>query len=140
MNIAGNLISGQVMGETAKVLSGRFGKIAQVKEGVSVNRLDTSLSKSSQMDFAIPQSKIAGLSSGEFVGMVADNPDQKIRLKTFHCEISNDHLKIQREAARFAGLPILQSINQAMIMEKYYQVKNDVAGLIELEINVLINP
>jgi hypothetical protein len=87
MNIVGNIICGQVMGETAKLLSERFGKITQIKESVSINRNDTSISKSSQMDFAIPQSKISSLSSGEFVGMVADNPDQKIRLKVFHCEI-----------------------------------------------------
>ena len=86
-NIVGNIISGQVMGETAKLLSERFGKISQLKESVSVNRNDTSISKSSQMDFAIPQSKISSLSSGEFVGMVADDPDQKIKLKVFHCEI-----------------------------------------------------
>jgi len=87
MNIVGNIVSGQVMGETAKLLSERFGKITQIKESVSVNRNDTSISKSSQMDFAIPQSKISSLSSGEFVGMVADDPDQKIKLKVFHCEI-----------------------------------------------------
>jgi len=89
MNITGNVISGQVMGETSKLLAERFGKITQIKESVSVSRNDTSFSKSGQMDFAIPQSKIAGLSSGEFVGMVADDPTQKIKLKTFHCEILN---------------------------------------------------
>ena len=78
MNIAGNIISGQVMGETAKQLSERFGKIIQVKESVSINRTDTSISKSGQLDYAVPVSKIATLSSGEFVGMVADDPNQPI--------------------------------------------------------------
>ncbi len=87
MNIVGNIICGQVMGETAKLLAERFGKITQIKESVSVNRNDRSVSKTAQMDFAIPQSKISSLSSGEFVGMVADDPEQKIKLKTFHCEI-----------------------------------------------------
>lgn len=91
MNIAGNIISGQVIGDTAKQLSERFGKIVQVKESVSINRTDTSISKASQLDFAVPASKIAGLSSGEFVGMVADDPDQPIKLKTFHGKIINDH-------------------------------------------------
>ena len=35
MNIVGNIISGQVMGETATVLSERFGKMAQMKESIS---------------------------------------------------------------------------------------------------------
>ncbi|HWZ21431.1 MAG TPA: conjugal transfer protein MobC [Cytophagaceae bacterium] len=87
MNIVGNIICGQVMGETAKLLAERFGKITQIKESISVNRNDRSVSKTAQMDFAIPQSKISSLSSGEFVGMVADDPNQKIKLKAFHCEI-----------------------------------------------------
>ncbi len=98
MNITGNIISGQVTGETSKFLSERFGKINQVKESISINRTDTSISKSSQLDFAIPQSKIAGLSSGEFVGMVADDPTNKIKLKTFHCEVLNDHAQLSADA------------------------------------------
>ena len=81
INIIGNIISGQVTGETAKNLSDRFGKILQNRESLSINRSDTSLSKSKQLELAIPPSKISSLSSGEFVGMVADNPTHKIELK-----------------------------------------------------------
>ncbi len=139
VNICGNVISGQVMGETAKVLSERFGKIAQVKESISVNRTDTSFSKSSQMDFAIPQAKISGLSSGEFVGMVADDPDRKIKLKTFHCEIINDNLKLERGKSRFLELPVVRMVTAQMIEENYRQVKLDISGLIEAEIERLLN-
>ncbi|RYE54840.1 MAG: hypothetical protein EOP48_11445 [Sphingobacteriales bacterium] len=97
VNIAGNLISGQVTGDTAKQLSERFGKILQQKENLSINSMDTSISKNMQLDYAIPASKIASLSSGEFVGAVADNPEEKIELKTFHCEIINNHEEIKRE-------------------------------------------
>src|SRR5919202_887734 len=79
MNITGNVIRGQVSGEPAKALAERFGKILQERESVSINRMDTSLSRSKQLDYAIPASKIAALSSGEFVGMVADNPEEKIK-------------------------------------------------------------
>jgi hypothetical protein len=115
MNIAGNIISGQVVGDTAKQLSERFGKIVQVKESISINRNDTSVSKSGQLDFAVPASKIACLSSGEFVGMVADDPDQKIKLKTFHCEIVNDHESLKREQASFKELPIISAITPGMV-------------------------
>jgi len=91
MNIVGNVISGQVVGETSKLLSERFGKIVQERESISINAADTSFSRSTQLDSAIPPSKIASLSSGEFVGTVADDPQQKIQLKTFHAEIINDH-------------------------------------------------
>jgi hypothetical protein len=105
MNIAGNIISGQVAGDTSKTLAERFGKIIQVKESVSINRNDTSLSKSAQLDFATPASKIAALCSGEFVGMVADDPYQKTKLKSFHCEILNDESALQFEEKHFKELP-----------------------------------
>lgn len=139
MNIAGNLISGQVSGETSKSLSERFGKIVQLKESVSVNRNDTSVSKSGQLDFAVPSSKIASLSSGEFVGMVADDPQEKIKLKTFHCEILNDHEALNREQNSFKELPIVRQINQAAINENYFKIKQEVEELIEHEIEVLLN-
>src|SRR5471030_1316382 len=73
MNIVGNIISGQVTGDTAKQLSERIGKIMQERNSVSINSNDTSISKSTQLDYAVPASKISRLSSGTFVGMVADN-------------------------------------------------------------------
>ena len=76
LNIMGNVISGQVRGETAKFLSEKFGRIMQDRESISINSSDTSISKSKQLKQAIPASTIASLSSGEFVRMVADNPDQ----------------------------------------------------------------
>jgi hypothetical protein len=139
MNIAGNIISGQVTGETSKSLSERFGKIVQLKESVSVNRNDTSVSKSGQLDFAVPSSKIASLSSGEFVGMVADDPQEKIKLKTFHCEILNDHEALNREQNSFKELPLVRHIDQATIHENYFRIKQEVDELIEHEIEVLLN-
>ena len=57
------------------------------------------------MDFATPASKIAALCSGEFVGMVADDPYQKTKLKSFHCEILNDESALQFEEKHFKELP-----------------------------------
>src|ERR1700721_52065 len=139
MNIVGNVISGQVMGETAKSLAERFGKIVQIKESVSINRNDTSVSKSGQLDFAIPASKIAALSSGEFVGMVADDPDHKIKLKTFHCEIVNDPKALINEQKYVKPLPIRSSVNQEIVLKNYFQIRQDVSNLIESEIEILLN-
>ena len=139
MNICGNIISGQVMGETSKMLSERFGKIMQVKDSVTVNRNDTSFNKSTQMDFAIPQSKIASLSSGEFVGMVADDPNEKIRLKIFHCEIINDHDALIDEKKLHKELPFIKEINYEIIYENYRQIKNEINSIIKYEIEILMN-
>lgn len=139
MNITGNIISGQVTGETSKALSERFGKINQVKESISINRTDTSISKSSQLDFAIPQSKIAGLSSGEFVGMVADDPTQKIKLKTFHCEIINDHVQLRTETEAYSPLPSLNPVNNQMINNNFKGIKLQITQLVESEIERIMN-
>lgn len=131
MNIVGNVISGQVVGETSKALSERFGKIVQERESVSINRSDTSVSRSTQLDSAIPPSKIASLSSGEFVGMVADDPDQKIALKVFHSEILNDHQAIRREEQTYRPIPPARKIAPDDIQQNYLRIKEDIEFIIE---------
>ena len=137
VNITGNIISGQVMGETSKLLSERFGKIMQDRQSVSVNRTDTSVSHSKQLDSAIPASKIAALSSGEFVGMVADNPHEKIKLKMFHAEIINDTDKLNAEVAAYKSIPVVSNVTQQQVMDNFYQVKMEVKRLILEEVERL---
>jgi len=134
INIVGNVISGQVTGDTAKQLSERFGKINQVKESLSINSSDTSVSKSTQLDYAITPSRISTLSSGEFVGMMADEPNNKIDLKVFHNEIINNHEVIAREEAAYVPLPKFREVTEEEIMENYKKVKADIRQLIEEEL------
>jgi len=130
MNIVGNVISGQVVGETAKFLSERFGKIVQQRESISINRSDTSISRSTQLDAAIPPSKIAALSSGEFVGMVADDPDAKIALKVFHAEIINDHGAIRKEMNNYQPIPMVRQVTSDEIHKNYRSIKEDIQYII----------
>jgi hypothetical protein len=130
MNLAGNVISGQVVGETSKILSERFGKIVQERGSVSVNRSDSTISRSTQLDAAIPPSKIATLSSGEFVGTVADDPDQKIELKVFHAEILNDHAAIKREEENYRPIPMVRKVSPYEIQENYFKIKDDILKII----------
>jgi hypothetical protein len=131
MNIVGNVISGQVVGETAKLLSERFGKIVQERESISINASDTSISRSTQLDSAIPPSKIATLSSGEFVGTVADDPDQKIDLKVFHAEILNDHAAIRKEEENYRSIPAIRKITSYEIQENYFRIKKEIEQIVE---------
>ncbi|WP_374950677.1 conjugal transfer protein MobC [Mucilaginibacter sp.] len=131
--IVGNIISGQVTGDTAKKLSESFGKILQDKESRSISSSDTSISRSTQLDFAVPASKIASLSSGEFVGIVADNPDQKIQLKVFHGEIQNDHAAIAREEKGYKDIPVIAQVSATDISENYQAIKKDVERLVIAE-------
>lgn len=139
MNITGNVISGQVTGETAKQLSDRFGKIMQDRTSLSINRSDTSISKSMQLDSAIPASKIASLSSGEFVGMVADDPDCKIELKSFHCEVQNNHEALKKEQLAYKPLPAIRQVDASMIQRNYLQIKHDIEDLVAAEIERMMD-
>jgi hypothetical protein len=139
MNITGNIVSGQVTGDTAKQLSERFGKIMQDRESLSINSSDTSISKSQQLESAVPTSKISALSSGEFVGMVADDPTNKIALKAFHCEIQNDHDALRKEEESYLPIPKIREVNQEMIQRNYIQIKQDIRTIVDSEIERLSN-
>ncbi|MBZ4033909.1 YWFCY domain-containing protein [Flavobacterium sp. 17A] len=141
VNIVGNIISGQVSGDTAKQLSERFGKIMQDRESLSINSSDTSISRSRQLESAVPPSKISSLSSGEFVGMTADNPDCRIELKTFHCEIVNDHEKIKKEMDNYKEIPIIRTIENVIVQKNYLQIKIEIQEIIHSEMERIIkNP
>ncbi|MDX9883104.1 MAG: conjugal transfer protein MobC [Prolixibacteraceae bacterium] len=139
MNITGNIISGQVTGDTAKQLSERFGKIMQDRESLSINSSDTSVSRSRQLEAAIPPSKISGLSSGEFVGMVADDPGCKIDLKAFHAEIINDHKALKKEQDSYLDIAVIRKLDNNMVQRNYLQIKQDVQDIIQSEMERLLN-
>ena len=109
MSTVGNVFSGQVVGETAKTLSERFGKILQKRESVSINRSDTSTSISTQLDSLIPASKISTLSQGMFVGAVTDNFGKTIDQKIFHAQIVVDNEAVQKETAAYQPIPEISS-------------------------------
>lgn len=139
MNIVGNIISGQVSGDTAKQLSERFGKILQDRQSIAINRNDTSITRSKQLELAIPVNKISSLSSGEFVGMVADNPEQKIELKAFCGEIINNHEALSDEQAGYKDLPVFSNVTPKQILESYMRVKKEVTMIVQNEIERMLD-
>jgi hypothetical protein len=139
MNTVGNFISGQVLGDTAKQLSERFGRIIQNRESISINSSETSISKSTQLDQAVPVSTISALSSGEFVGMVADTPDQKIALKAFHAEIINDHKALKFEEENYKPIPKVRDITQEEVEENYRKIKRDVEEIVRMEMERVLD-
>jgi len=142
MSTVGNVFSGQVVGETAKTLSERFGKILQKRESMSINRSDTSTSINTQLDSLIPASKISTLSQGMFVGAVADNFGETIDQKIFHAQIVVDNEAVQRETAAYQPIPEISSFldengNDTMeqqIQANYRQIKQDIVELVENEL------
>jgi TusA-related sulfurtransferase len=110
-----------------------------MQESLTINSNDTSITRSRQLELAIPVSKIATLSSGEFVGIVADNPEQKIQLKTFCAEIINDHKALELEQALYKDLPVIATIRLQAVLDNYIQIKKEVQEIIGIEIDRMMN-
>ena len=143
MNTVGNIFSGQVVGETAKTLSERFGKVLQQRQSMSINRNDVSHSINTQMDSLIPASKISTLTQGMFVGAVSDNFDERIRQKIFHAEIVVDNKRVAEETAAYKPIQLItdfkddtpdKSIMKAAIQRNYDKIKHDVKTIVKSEI------
>lgn len=142
-NTVGNIFSGQVVGETAKTLSERFGKILQRRQSLSINRQDTSTSINTQLDSLIPAAKIANLSQGTFVGAVSDNFGEEIEQKIFHAQIVVDNEAVAAETKNYRKIPVInpfldaqgKDIMQQQIQRNYEKIKRDVVEIImdELE-------
>lgn len=139
MNTVGNIISGQVLGETAKQLSDRFGKIMQKRRSLSINANDTSISHSVQLDLAVPPATISTLSSGEFVGIVADNPGEEINLKRFHAKIINDHQALTKEEKLYKPIPKTRDLDLNEVKHNYEQIKAEVNNLVDSELERMLD-
>lgn len=140
-NTVGNVFSGQVVGETAKTLSERFGKVLQQRQSMTINRNDKSTSISTQLDSLIPASKISNLTQGMFVGAVSDNFDERIEQKIFHAEIVVDVAKVSAETKAYQPIPIIADFTnengsdslRETIEANYRQVKQEVLSLVDSE-------
>ena len=143
-NTLGNVVSGQVTGESAEALSKRFGRILQKRQSVSINSKDTSSSVSTQLDSMVPASKISGLTQGTFVGAVADNFGEEITQKVFHAKIVVDVAQTKREEDSYEAIPDITSFadsatgedqTEEVIRNNYKTIKADIAALVVSELN-----
>ena len=142
INTVGNIFSGQVVGDTARTLSERFGKIVQRRESYSVSAESVTTSTNTQLDTLIPPSKISTLTQGVFVGAVADNIDQPIEQKIFHARIEIDSGRLKAETASYVPIPEISSFvgedgtdhMEQIVKENYYRIKAEVRDIIRREI------
>ena len=147
MNTVGNIFSGQVVGETAKTLSERFGKVLQKRQSITINRQDKSTSINTQMDSLIPPSKISGLTQGMFVGSVSDNFDERIEQKIFHAEIVVDNEKVTAETKAYKPIPVITDFTDEngkdcmrdMIHSNYNRIKEEVKQIVKDELARIAN-
>jgi hypothetical protein len=141
INICGNIFCGQVVRETAKAIQDMLGKILQERESLNLNRGETTRVLNTQMEFIIPESKIANFSQGQFAVKVADNFDQQLKLK-----ISNGMININpsiRAHANKHQLPIItkfpvdeegNSLKDKILQENYRRIREEIDYLVAEEL------
>ena len=137
-NTVGNVFSGQVVSDSAKVLMERFGKILQQRQSMTTTREDTTTSISTQMDYMIPQSKISNLSQGMFVGAVADNFGEDIKQKVFHAQILVDVELLKKEEESYVDIPIIKQFSsdeemKIVLNKNFIRIKEDIKLIIKKE-------
>jgi hypothetical protein len=129
LNIAGNVFCGQVGGETAKWMSERFPTIQRERPSISSNSTDLSVSTTLQREPTVNQATIAGLSSGEFVGVLSDDPGKELELKVFHARIlrkeSGPEVKYE--------LPVVREVSNEVVEAEFQRVKTDIEGMMAAE-------
>ncbi len=102
-----NVFSGAAKGETARRVSEIFGKIHQEKQAKTISRNDTTTNISTAMLELLPKSKITGMSTGHFGGIVADTFEHQIKNKLCY-----GLLKPNMESKKIQGkfdLPIINN-------------------------------
>lgn len=147
MNTVGNIFSGQVVGDTAKTLSERFGKVLQKRQSMTINRNDKSTSISTQMDSLIPASKISNLTQGIFVGAIADNFDERIEQKIFHAEIVVDNERVAMETKAYKSIPVINNFKdengedrmKERIKDNYDRIKAEARQIVADELERIKN-
>lgn len=117
INTIGNIFSGQVLGDTAKQLSERFGRNKQQRKSVSTGDGNTNVSISEQNEVMIPASKISALSQGCFVGSVADNFGEEIKQKVFNAKIMIDGNAVKAEEKAYKPIPPVYNFNDMSVVK-----------------------
>ena len=90
------------------------------------------------MDSLIPPSKISNLTQGMFVGAIADNFDERIEQKIFHCEIVVDNERVAAETKAYKKIPVITNFvdengvdrMKEMIKENYDRIKAEAKQIV----------
>lgn len=121
----GNIVSGQVKGDTAKQLQEMFGKNKQHTKSVNTSDDNVSINIGEKEDYMIPASRIAQLSQGHFVGIVADDVKYPIPQKAFHAKMDLDIKAIDAEEKAYKPIPQIYNFNNKKTYEEIGLIINN---------------
>ncbi|WP_346861172.1 YWFCY domain-containing protein [uncultured Draconibacterium sp.] len=128
----GNVFAGQSVGETAKFIQARMGKVLQERQSLNINRESQSSTFRTEMDFLVPEGKIATLPQGYMVGQVADNFGQQVSQRNFNGLIDVDNMAIEQEEKQYQSIPDIYQFDniEELLENNRNKICNDISGIL----------
>ncbi|OCA69124.1 mobilization protein [Chryseobacterium artocarpi] len=141
--IIGNILSGSARDKsTLDWLEKVFGKVKQKTQSMSINNNQTTVSIQEKMDNLIPAGKIAGLKTGEMVGIIAGdehNQTEEYKTSAIHGRINLDMRSIQKEEQGYIEMPIYFNFTdqlgndnkEKILMSNFLRINREVELIIQ---------
>lgn len=137
--VVGNVFSGSVRNkETLDWLERLFGKSKQISENLTIDRNKTSTSLNEKLEVLIPAGKIASLNTGEMVGLVATEPqekyDGKFETSAIHCRINLDPEELKKEEAAYPELPTFYDFGDCkneILMSNFLRINQEIETIVQ---------
>ena len=149
----GNVVSGSARSkETLEWLSSDiFGKVVQLKKGVTIDRDKTSINLNENMDSLVPASKISDMPTGWICGQTARDfvktktgtggsmniqESEEFKTSKFYCKTDFDMDEIKKEEAGYVPLPKFYTFKsrderERILYKNFVQVGEDVKSMIK---------
>ncbi len=149
----GNVVSGSARSkETLEWLSSDiFGKVVQLKKGVTIDRDKTSVNLNENMDSLVPASKISDMPTGWICGQTARDfvktktgsgdsmniqESEEFKTSKFYCKTDFDMNEIKKEEAGYVPLPKFYTFKsrderERILYKNFVQVGEDVKEMIQ---------
>lgn len=154
----GNVVAGSARSkETLEWLSNDiFGKVVQIKKGVTIDRDKTSINLNENLDNLVPASKISDMSTGWICGQVARNfvktktgrggsmniqEAEEFQTSKFFCKTNFDMDAIKKEEEEYVPLPKFYTFaskeaRERILYANFIQVDRDIKELISEVFNI----
>lgn len=138
-SIVGNILSGSIRDKDGLEWMERlFGKVKQMGESLSIDRIKTSISLNEKLEPLIPAGKIASLRAGEMVGLLAsdavDRYTGQFETTAVNCRIDLDLQAIRKEEEAYPELPAFYDFGDhkdEILLQNFYRISEEVGQVVE---------
>jgi hypothetical protein len=139
-SVVGNIMSGSVRNkDTLEWLERLLGKSKQIGEGLSIDRNKTSSSLNEKLEALIPAGKIASLNTGEMVGLIASDAEEKFTGKfetsAVNCRINLNRPEIEKEEKNYRELPTYYDFSgkkEEILLQNFFRINKEVEVIVRL--------